>query len=168
MNRSSTRLGPAALVLAGLVAGLWAGSAAAAPLTPAAGAALASAIEDEYRAEAFYAAVIEKFGPVRPFSNIIGAERRHADAIRALMLDYGIEPPQNAFLDDPAITATMPATVADSCRMGVEAEITNRDLYGKQLLPAVTAYPDITATLKQLAAASETRHLPAFQRCASR
>ncbi|WP_257556844.1 hypothetical protein [Sphingobium sp. CFD-2] len=32
---------------------------------------LLDALEDERKAEATYAAVIEKFGPVRPFSNII-------------------------------------------------------------------------------------------------
>lgn len=40
-------------------------------------AAMIDAIKDEYQARAFYSAVIEKFGPVRPFTNIVQAEDRH-------------------------------------------------------------------------------------------
>ena len=39
-------------------------------------AVLLEALDDERKAEATYAAVIEKFGEVRPFINIIDAERR--------------------------------------------------------------------------------------------
>ena len=45
--------------------------------------ALQLALEDEYRAEAMYEAVIEDFGEVRPFINIIEAERRHAMRAKA-------------------------------------------------------------------------------------
>lgn len=51
-------------------------------LTPETIAALAEALDDEYKARATYAKVIERFGPVRPFVNIIKAEERHAQALR--------------------------------------------------------------------------------------
>ncbi|MGB7250036.1 MAG: hypothetical protein WBC73_13945, partial [Phormidesmis sp.] len=38
--------------------------------------AMVEAINDEYRARALYGAVLEKFGEVRPFSNIVQAENR--------------------------------------------------------------------------------------------
>jgi hypothetical protein len=44
-------------------------------------ALLGDALDDEYKAEATYAAVITRFGPVRPFINIVEAERRHAGAL---------------------------------------------------------------------------------------
>ncbi len=47
-------------------------------------AILDAAIQDEYHAEAVYQGVLGDFGPVRPFSNIIGAEVRHAAAIATL------------------------------------------------------------------------------------
>lgn len=59
-----------------------AGDAVSAP--PSGGAeALRAALDDEYRAEATYAAVITAFGEVRPFINIIEAERRHAGMAKA-------------------------------------------------------------------------------------
>jgi hypothetical protein len=36
--------------------------------------ALREVLEDEYRARATYRAVIERFGPVQPFVNILEAE----------------------------------------------------------------------------------------------
>jgi len=39
--------------------------------------ALSLAINDEYKARATYKKVIEKFGEVRPFSNIINSEENH-------------------------------------------------------------------------------------------
>ena len=42
-----------------------------------------AALDDEYRAEAIYDAVMQKFGEVRPFINIIEAERRHAAMAKA-------------------------------------------------------------------------------------
>jgi hypothetical protein len=39
--------------------------------------AMIDSIQDEYYSRALYAAVIQKFGEVRPFSNIIQAEYRH-------------------------------------------------------------------------------------------
>ena len=41
------------------------------------------AINDEYHARAFYNAVIDKFGEIRPFSNIVQAETRHAETIES-------------------------------------------------------------------------------------
>jgi hypothetical protein len=52
--------------------------------------------------------------------------------------------------------------------MAVNAEIANRDLYGRTLLPAVISYPDITAVMTRLRDASEQNHLPAFRRCGGR
>ena len=57
---------------------------------------LLDALEDERKAEATYAAVIEKFGPVRPFSNIIEAEQRHAAALERQLARLGIDVPPRA------------------------------------------------------------------------
>lgn len=46
--------------------------------------ALRDALDDEYKARATYQSVIDKFGPVRPFVNIIEAEERHASALLRL------------------------------------------------------------------------------------
>ncbi|MBB4121699.1 ferritin-like domain-containing protein [Martelella radicis] len=157
-------------VLAGIALAAGIGSAAmAAPALPeAAQEALTRALEDEYHAEAFYAAVIDAYGPVRPFVNIVAAERQHAGAVTALMDAYGIVVPENAMLGSSEIAAAVPASLAEACQVGVEAEIENRTLYDAQLIPAVSAYPDIVNVMEALRDASENNHLPAFTRCAGR
>jgi hypothetical protein len=66
------------------------------------------------------------------------------------------------------LTPAASETLSDACKIGVGAEIANRDLYDGNLLPAVAAYPDITRVMQRLRDASEVNHLPAFQRCANR
>lgn len=126
-------------------------------------AALRAALDDEYRAEATYAAVIASFGEVRPFINIIEAERRHADQVKVQMDRLAISyDPANPYLG----TLTAPVTVLAACEQGVEAEVENIALYDR-LLPTVQD-PLVRETLTRLQAASRDRHLPAFQRCVSR
>lgn len=158
------RFSKTALMATALAAGI-ASPSLAATLSEPAQSALLAALDDEYRAEAFYAAVIDKFGAVRPFSNIINAERRHSDMVGDLMAEYGVEQPENKYLGAPETVASVPATLAEACQMGVEAEILNRDLYDKELMPATADYPDIVVVMQRLRDASETKHLPAFRRC---
>ena len=127
-----------------------------------------TALQDEYHAEAFYDAVMEKFGPVRPFSNIIRAEQMHQSALIDIMQHYGVAIPANTELKSAEIRAAVPATLGEACSIGIQAEIDNAGLYQDKLLPAVTAYPDITTIFKALSDASQQKHLPAFQRCAPR
>ena len=159
----------AALLVAGLVAApvLGAGVASAASTLPqSVQDALTAALQDEYHAEAFYDAVMDKFGTTRPFSNIIRAEQNHQAWLIDLMHTYGMSVPANADLGSAEIAAAVPASIGDACALGVQAEIDNAGLYDDTLLPAVTAYPDITAVFERLSAASQNQHLPAFQRCA--
>lgn len=130
-------------------------------LEPAVIKALDSAIDDEYKARATYEAVIEKFGSIRPFSMIIRAEEQHISSLKAIYDKYGLPVPE-----DPYSDVQIKATKAENCSVGVQAEIDNAALYRDQLLPAVSAYPDITAVFTSLMNASQNNHLPAFQRCA--
>ena len=75
--------------------------------------------------------------------------------------------PANANLGSAEIAAAVPATFGGACAIGVKAEIDNAGLYDDMLLPAVSAYPDITAVFERLSAASTNMHLLAFQRCAA-
>lgn len=125
--------------------------------------ALRAALDDEYRAEATYAAVIDAFGEVRPFINIIEAERRHAARVKAEMDRLGIGyDPANPYLGKLAA----PATVLAACEQGIVAEVENIALYDR-LLPAIED-PQVRETLSTLQWASRERHLPAFRRCAAR
>jgi hypothetical protein len=156
---------PVAILLVGLLA---AAPAWSQPLTPGAEAALGSALQDERHAEAFYAAVMAKFGEVRPFSKIINAERQHEAMLIDLYKTYGIAIPENGYATGVLAAPATPGTVVDACKIGVEAEVANRDLYDGNLLPAVAAYPDITQVMQRLRDASEENHLPAFERCVAK
>lgn len=155
---------PRVAAMFALAVGCAAAVAGAAP-APAEGdvAALRAALDDEYRAEATYAAVIAAHGQVRPFINIIEAERRHSDQVKAQMDRLGLSyDPANPHLG----TLVAPASVLAACEQGVTAEIDNIALYDR-LLPTIRD-PQVRETLTRLQWASRERHLPAFKRCVER
>ena len=127
------------------------------------GRALRMALDDEYRAEATYAAVIDAFGEVRPFIRIIDAERRHAARVKVEMDRLGITyDPVNPYLG----SISAPPTLLAACEQGVSAEIENIALYDR-LLPTIRD-EGVRAALSDLQRASRERHLPAFERCVAR
>ncbi len=131
-------------------------------LDPATRSALFEALEDERRAQDFYAAVIARFGDRRPFSMIVEAEKRHESHLLDLLSRYGVEAPsKRAVLD-----LRVPDTLAAACRAAVESERANIALYDR-LLPGIDE-ADVRGTMEILRAASAERHLPAFERCAGR
>jgi hypothetical protein len=121
--------------------------------------AMVEAINDEYRARAFYAAVIEKFGNVRPFSNIVQAEDRHVQLWNNLFSKYGVPIPEDSF----AGKVEAPDTLLAACQMGVEAEIANVKMYENFL--GFIKEPDLRAAFTQLRHVSQNNHLRAFERC---
>jgi len=123
--------------------------------------ALEEAINDEYKALSTYEAVIAKFGAVRPFSMIKGAEEQHIASLKAIYDKYGLVPPQNNWTGK----INVPPSLQQSCQTGVDAEIANAALYKNELLPAVQEYEDIVLVFTNLMNASEQKHLPAFERC---
>ncbi len=53
--------------------------------------------------------VIERFGPVRPFVNIVAAEERHIRALLALLAHFRVEPPQDPWPERVGIPRTLQA-----------------------------------------------------------
>lgn len=123
---------------------------------------LNEALADEYKARATYRAIIDRYGPVRPFVNIVEAEQTHIDALLPLFARYGIPVPAEP---DPA-RIRMPDSLLDACRQGVEAEMENDAMYDRLL--AATERSDVRMVLERLQAASRDNHLPAFRRCVDR
>ncbi len=126
------------------------------------------ALDDEYRAASFYEAVLAKFGEVRPFINIVDAERRHARRLTSLLEAASAPIPPNPYATGEKSAPSVPATLNEACRIGVEAEIENAALYDGKLIPAVKGFPEVEAAMRDLRAASQDKHLPAFQRCVER
>lgn len=123
--------------------------------------ALDLAIEDEYKAKTTYEKVVEEFGSVRPFIMIIGAEESHIASLKSIYDKYGLEVPENTWANE----ITAPETLQLACQTGVDAEIENARLYEEDLIPAVSEYEDIIFVFENLMEASETKHLPAFEKC---
>ena len=117
------------------------------------------ALNDEYMATATYEQVNREFGDPRPFVNIVRAEMRHADMLKALFTKYGVAIPENPW---PGKVPTF-KSVAEACKASVDGEVANRELYTK--LFKTTERQDIMDTYRALQRASEENHLPAFQRC---
>jgi rubrerythrin len=120
---------------------------------------LAEAIDDEHKARATYRAVLAAFGGVRPFSNIVESEERHIRALEGLYRKHGWTVPADRW----AGRVAAPASLHAACHAGVEAERENGALYDR-LIASAQGHPDVVAVLRRLQAASQQRHLPAFER----
>lgn len=120
------------------------------------------ALNDEYKARAFYRLVIKTFGRVRPFINIVEAEHTHARAVEALCARYGIPLPN----DDWDTKLEPPSSILDACRAGVEGELENIAMYDRFLRE--TEEPEVRHLFQRLQARSREAHLPAFERCVAR
>jgi rubrerythrin len=125
-------------------------------------AMILEALNDEYKARAFYRLVIKTFGPIQPFVNIVEAEDTHARALERLCERYGIP----LLADKWDRTLRPPASVLEACRAGIEGEIENIAMYDRFLHG--TKEPEVQALFQQLQARSRDAHLPAFERCVAR
>lgn len=125
--------------------------------------ALVEALNDEYKARATYQLVMEKFGKIKPFINILQSEERHIQALLPLFEKYQIPIP----VDNWKNRVTIPDSVVSACQAGVEAEIENGEMY-QRLLAMTEGYPDVQRVFLNLQRASQENHLPAFQPCVQR
>lgn len=121
--------------------------------------ALQRAFDDEVRAYATYSAVVETYGAVFPFVNIVQAEQTHQNALISVAKARDITLVRN----EPE-SITLPKTVQECCELGVAAEIQNIQLYDELLL-SVSEHPEVQDLFYRLQAASYNNHLPAFRKC---
>ena len=127
--------------------------------------ALDTALTDERNAHATCRAILDCFGDVRPFSNIIKTEAGHIAALERVYERYGLDASGGEGIANPAART---ATLARFCQIAYESEIENTRFFDEALLPTVAEYPDIAALFRRLRNASWNRHRPAFARCAGR
>jgi hypothetical protein len=131
------------------------------PDRPEWNAAIEEALQDERRGEAVYARVLKDHGEVRPFSNVVRAERRHAEFLESLLKARGLPvaaPPAGA--EAPGY-----AGVKEACAAAVELETTNVALYDR-LIAAGPLPDDVKQVFEHNRMASADHHKPAFERCA--
>ncbi|MGD9761855.1 MAG: hypothetical protein AB7U52_05475 [Candidatus Izemoplasmatales bacterium] len=114
------------------------------------------ALLDEYMAKAEYEAIIETFGEIKPFTNIVLAEQTHIDLLLPLFEAYGFVLPENNAVESVVI----PDSITSALATGVEAEEKNIAMY-ETFLAQDNLPEDVRAAFEYLVAASE-HHLAAF------
>ena len=119
------------------------------------------AIQDEYLAHAEYEYIIGKYGSIRPFSNIIKAEKTHINMLKPLFTQYGFQLPE----DTAKGYIVVPVDLKGALETCVQGEIDNIAMYGKFL--SIQLPDDIRVTFERLKNASEN-HLRAFRNALSR
>jgi rubrerythrin len=126
---------------------------------------LSYAIQDEYLARSEYEAIIQTYGNVRPFSNIIRAEEQHIQWLLDLYAGHGLVPPSDLSRSRVAVPENLKAAL----ETGVQAEIDNIAMYQSFLGDAAAAPlpTDVRELFERLMAASEN-HLRAFRTNLSR
>lgn len=120
---------------------------------------LTAALDDEYRARASYQAIVDFYGDVTPFANILQAEGRHIAALLPLFARYGVPQPADRWLGN----IPLPISLVEACQAGIEGEISNYQMYDQFLTR--TYENDVRQVFTQLRNASAYQHLPAFQTC---
>jgi len=119
---------------------------------------LTFAIQDEYLARSQYSVVLDTFGKVRPFSNIVQAEEQHIAYLRPLFNDRGWDVPA----DESKAYTVVPKSFAAALQIGEQAEIDNIAMY-EHFLRQPDLPEDVQTVFQRLMAASQ-RHLVAFRR----
>jgi hypothetical protein len=114
------------------------------------------AIQDEYLARAEYYEVIDRFGSVRPFSNIVKSEETHVGMLIPLFKKYGFTVPEDTY----ASHVVVPEDLKLALEIGVQAEIDNIAMYESFLSHDLPE--DVRIAFERLKAASEN-HLGAFR-----
>lgn len=120
--------------------------------------------EGEYAAYAIYAAILEEYGEVKPFSKIIASAAKHIDELKHILDQYEIlYPVENPYLG--GIQA--PESLASAAQAAVNAKIAEGTRYERQL-EILANYSYILEEFVSFQTASQEKHLPAFQRAAAR
>lgn len=117
--------------------------------------------DGEYAAIASYQAVIDTYGAVEPYTTILQAELRHANALTRQLNRFGIEVPQNPYLGK----VEAPASLTTAAQAWAEGEVLNVEMYD-QLIKKNTD-PRLDRIFNNLRRASLESHLPLFEKAAA-
>lgn len=118
---------------------------------------LTLAIKDEYLARQEYETILDQYGDIRPFTNIIQAEVNHIAMLEPLLELYNVSIPKDTAIDSVVLPETLEATY----EIGVQAEVNNIAMYERFLKEELP--DDIRFVFQRLKNASYS-HLEAFRR----
>lgn len=117
---------------------------------------LTYAIQDEYMARAEYYLIIDKYGSIRPFSNIVQSEEQHISMLEPLFTKYGFAVPKDTAKEHLIVPDDLKAAL-ETC---VQAEIDNIAMYESFLAKSLP--DDVRDVFERLKNASGN-HLEAFR-----
>lgn len=119
------------------------------------------AIWDEYLSMTKYYYFIQKFGRVRPLTNIANSERAHAAILKPIFSKYGFPIPEN----EAAQYVEIPGTLLEAFYNSSAAEKRTAEMYGIFLRQELPEDVKIVFTVLRTAA---NNHVKAFERAISR
>jgi hypothetical protein len=115
------------------------------------------AVDDEYLAQAEYRLILETYGSIKPYSNIVLSEGNHLSLLGQLFDLY-----QLPFPSDPSAGhVVLPNSLLEAAQIGVEAEINNIEMYRYFMTLQIEAN---MTTVFQLLMDASMNHLAAFER----
>lgn len=123
---------------------------------------LVKAIDNEYKLESYYQAVVNKYGDKRPFIMILGAEDQHIAVLNSLFQKYGLSVLANTWGNQ----AYSINSFIEACQVSANYERNTVSLFNS-LLKEVSNYPDLNQVYTSIKDASLNNHLPAFEKCSS-
>lgn len=139
---------------------------AAEAVNPSIDMMLRFAVEDEYLARDEYAAIMNTYGAIRPFTNIKAAEDQHLGWLQEIFAARNTAFPSDVI----AGRIGVPGNLTDAFSAGVTAEIDNIAMYASFLASPLLARPenaDVRSVFERLMKASEN-HLRSFRTQLSR
>jgi len=119
---------------------------------------LTAALQDEWLALAEYQTIIDTYGAVRPFTNIIAAEETHVSLLLPLFEAYGIALPENT----AASQVVVPDSITSALSTGVAAEQANIAMY--EVFLAQEDLPEDVASVFTYLKDGSVKHLAAFSK----
>ncbi len=120
-------------------------------------AMLIYAIEDEYLARQEYELILDTYGSIRIFENIMASEVKHIKMLEPLFVNYSFNVPKDSSLDH----VILPTSLKDAYVIGVQAEVNNILMYERFLEEDLP--DDVRVAFTSLRDAS-INHLLAFYR----
>jgi len=112
-------------------------------------------LADEFKARAEYQAIVDAFGLVSPYTQLIQAETRHIESLERIYTAFGFAIPT----DNGKDFVVLPASIEASYQVGISAETANIALYKNVL--ATTLPSSLQHIFTNLEKASEN-HLATF------
>lgn len=133
------------------------GGSSSTPLSDFEKQALNRALDEERMAKAIYKKVVEIFGNISPFPQIIKDEQCHVSRVANMLSKYGLPIPPDRWAGNVDFGFT---SNQQACEVGAQAERDNAAFYDATL--SQISHNDITSTFTMLRDVSLYRHLPAF------